>query len=331
VYWEDATFAADSRVACQDTRPAGIRDLETPTHPPDKEPGSRNVHMVVADLIDPDGAFVDPPPVPADLFYYGRSAFGYGTWYGYPREYRDLIADGPDDVDLLACIALRTAEGADYIMGGAAETVYQTDAIIWMVDARSGTTMGRPWVWLSSGEFEQFLTRSDLSTAGPLSLLVPTGSIFGQQIVSFLGLVTPMPGAYQQLQSYSPGDELLPEGVELYDQTSVVRLIVFEDQVDRIAFVEVFCAPGGTTNGESLRIGTDVPVELGLFEARSDDVALEGEFTRADRATGRIRARDAAADRCGVPEEAEWTASHMLLARPDGDGYTVEAIHFPGG
>lgn len=336
----DQQFAAEIRDTCARTRPAKVATLTRPEWPLDKGPAYRTVQMVVAEVVGPEGPIAALPDFDAQ------------GWQGYARTYRDdTVVNGPDDIELLACIGLRTGASTGYVRNGISFKAYKTSEVVWMVDRSAGKTVGGPWVlggeYAANDEFYSLLPSGADLSAGDLVLL-PLGASFGEPgektagtIVAFLGRVQPEAGTFEQLTAWR-GDEdlLLPAGFEVFDpggskgqvmygQTYVVRLVVFEPE--RVAFAEVFCAPKGTITGKSIRMGADLPIQLGQFEASSAAVELGGDFIYPDEASGTIRGLDDAAIACGVPAEGEWTTRRRpeLAARPEGAGYRLEAVPTP--
>ena len=336
VLLQDVAFIAASRDTCRATRPDELASLHTPDRPQDKGPGYGTVQMVVSEVIGPDGRVTDPPSPVDD-----------SDWAGFWQTYRgeDAAVSGADDIELLACVALRTGASSQYSGGGGVFTLHKTSEIAWMVERASGRRVGVAWVigdaYAVDVAFPLTLLNATTLTAGDLGLL-PLGGQFGGSvgerlagsIVAFLGGVRPEVGGFEQLRAWQGDQVLLPTGFALFDpqgspsqpmygQTFIVRLVVLDP--GSVAFGEVFCAPGGTTNGESLRVGVDIPLDLGRFEAVSSDVELAGDFTYPDEAGGMIRGLSAAADRCGVPTSASWVAGRVLDATADGAGYALQA------
>ena len=87
-----------------------------------------------------------------------------------------------------------------------------------------------------------------------------------------------------------------------------VVLAVVEERADAIDFVGVACAPEGTLAGGPVTVGEAVAIEDGRFAAESGDVAIEGEFSSQNEASGTIRALSSDAEGCGVPSDGRWSS-----------------------
>jgi hypothetical protein len=183
---QDDQFARDSRDTCLVTRPADLETLTGPDRPLDQAPTYRTVQMLLAEVVGPDGSISDLPEMDEYL------------WQGYTRTFRDgaVVAD-PDDVELLACVALRTGASRDYVANGISHTVYKTAEVVWMVERTSGEVVGRPWVigasYAASDEFPSFLLADATLLVGGLGLLPAEfrtgelGEATAESIVAFLG------------------------------------------------------------------------------------------------------------------------------------------------
>lgn len=324
--WDDLAFQERSRTLCDGARPKDLYDITGPYLPPEKAPGYDGVHIVVLELRDPDGAIGPPPALPAGEVYY------------YDWALRDLDAYGvhaiyPEQVDLLACLALRVGEPKVYTgvgpAGGPAVAVAPASAIVWMVDPASETRVGEPWV--ASAYLGSYVDYGNIISLGQ-DWTSPAGKTYGLSVVAatsfgigrFLGLVGPAVGGFQTDFGCAGGKAnlTLPQGISICGATFVLRLVILENGSSTIDFVEVFCASDGIV-APTWRVATEVPVSSGEFEATSADVAVVGEFLSVGEAIGTIRALSASARACGIPDESEWSATLVLDVAPAADGYVA--------
>jgi hypothetical protein len=167
----DDAFVAQLRKTCLKARPQRLRSLMGPENPPERAPAHKKALMVETVVFGPQGTV----QFPAEL--YDDAALG--TVDGA----RDLLAYSRDDVGLLACVALRTDGFATYYSAGWTGLIYRYDTIVWMVDARSGRRVARPWVYLDRAPFPSELR--GIVTADDLWLL-PSRSVDSDVLESII-------------------------------------------------------------------------------------------------------------------------------------------------
>jgi hypothetical protein len=324
--WDDPAFQERSRAVCDRARPKDLYDIAGPDGPAEQTPGYDGIHIVVLELRDPDGAIGPPPPLQAGEAYY------YEHTVDQLNAYR-IHTIFPEQVDLLACLALRAGEPQFYSTVGGSFPVAPVGAIVWMVDPGTGARVGEPWLTgeprlgdvLSPGATIR-LGRTwldDSQQEHALSGVVPNDL----GIAKFLGLAGLPAGGFQSGVGCldDPSDLTLPEGISICTGGTdpfVLRLVVLENGSEVIDFVEIFCAFDRVV-GRPIRVAANVPVSEWRFEAASADVSMVGEFHGLTYATGTIRALSASATACGIPVEGDWLADLTLDVVPAGDGYVA--------
>jgi hypothetical protein len=183
--WEDKLFREQSLHKCDAARPVNLYEILGPTRPQDKAPEFAKVHIVIVEMRNLDGSVRLAPETPAGRPYY----------YPLDDTSSGVQARFAEDVDLLACLALRAADSRVY-SGWAQVTVLAMDVITWMVDAQTGALIGRPWV-VGAALSPSLLGENLIPLGGDLMMLLPYGDEVGRGILSFLGLVRPSAGGFQ--------------------------------------------------------------------------------------------------------------------------------------
>lgn len=192
VDWQ--AFDEQAREACLAAGPARLKTMEAPVEPIDRAPTYHKVRVVRVEVLGPDRT---SSPFPLDLLF---------AYWAEPPASLDFIAAAPAEVELLACVALRTAESATYYNDGVVPpevTLYRVDTILWMVDATSGEPVGRPWVFLDREAFPRERDWGSWEESGTLALLVHAYNSYdvchrsvAWDIREFLGQDVPGPGCY---------------------------------------------------------------------------------------------------------------------------------------
>lgn len=318
----DDAFHRTSEATCREAQPGDVYALEGPELPTMKVPGYTGLSIVVLEMRGQDGSIGPPPPLPPGQAYYPASDSPVvieGATEALPAE-----AAFASQVDLLACVALRTGESASYSGPDGELTIFALEAIVWMVDRAAGTRLGEPWV--AGGDLSMLINVDNLLRVEG-SWLLPTDVRTG--IAYFMAESGPLGGAYQGgadgyvvAEFDAPPD--IPTGTRLLPGYAfVVRLVVLGTGTGSIDFIDLLCAPSGTVAGTPLRVSEGVPHDLGRFAAESIDVRIEGDFIESTLATGTIDAVSQRARDCGVPMTSGWMAALAMSARAEGDGYAL--------
>jgi hypothetical protein len=318
----DEPFRAASVGRCADARPVGISQLDGPAQPAVKVTGYEGLHIVPLEMLDATGTAGPPPPLPPGEAYYPAStsiASVDGATEALPVEARFAT-----DVDLLACVVLRSGRSAEYSGESGDMTVVALNAVVWMVDQASGARVGEPWV--TNAELGTFINTANILEFDG-SRLLPAD--IRPAIAYFMGQALPLSGAYQGgAEGYVvaefdvPAD--LPSGTRLLPgHTFVVRLVILGGRPGVIDFVDVLCAPAGIVTDPPMRVATGVHHDTGQFMASSADIEIDGDFRTEWLVAGQIRGTSGRADACGVPRSTAWQAALALRAEPDDGGYVL--------
>jgi hypothetical protein len=318
---EDEAFLGEAAGLCEEVAPPRAYDVAKPRDPPGRAPGYLGLHIVLLGMRGADGRVEAPPPVPDGGTYYPTAT----SPVAIPGATEALAIEAPvaSRVDVLACVALRPGDSRTYTAEREIR-VTALDAVVWVVDRQARQIIGSPWV-VEAG-LPILLNPDRLIDFERLHL---NPADVRADLLRFLGLAVPMPGAFQggdgsfMVAEYDK-PAALPDGTRLLPGfTFVLRLVVLPESAGRIDFVDILCAPSGRVAGDPLRVATGVDHDLGTFSVASADVSISGEFTSETEATGSIRAVSSKARDCGVPRSATWYVGLAASVRASDSGYEL--------
>lgn len=178
----DAAALDAARETCRGARPADLFDAQLPGLSPDRGGRFSTLALVLVDLRTLDGEIMDAPSPPDGRSYYYASQYG-GATSPYPP-LLPVVERPLRDAELLGCIDQRVNNEASYCRPavGGCTTAVVADALVYPVEASTGTLAGGPWM-VGARDLPSFLVSSEGFRTELNSILLPVG---GAEIVSDL-------------------------------------------------------------------------------------------------------------------------------------------------